>query len=244
MKRGLLCTFVLVCVSLAAVGQGLYPVYYDCTFPWGGIESATRLFVSNPGDTGIQYTVTLHNPNGIRLGSATYFVNAHACSQTWLPDLLSGDRSYAWGLCKVETSLGYPTDLEVVAERYIGGMLVGYDEVPRDAVSAKHAFFYNASQSLGGPDNDSHICVMNPTETANGYVIELHDAYGTIIAVEQGVVNPGTCKVHRLSDLASGRRDFAMGLCIVRAETYAYEKIAVNVFRMRDGRLLNSQTVP
>ena len=244
MRKWLLIAATVSLFSLVAVAQGLYPVYYDCTLLPSGFESGTRLFVSNPNDTGVQYTITLFSPQGSQLGTADYFVNQNAAHQIWLADLISGDRMYAWGLCVLQTWLGYPTELEIVAERYTMGTLLGYDAIPADAVGSWHSVFYNASHSQGGPDNDTHLSVMNPTDTANGYQIELYDAYGSLLAIEYGIVNPGRTNVHRLSDFVTTSRDFAWGLCIVRARTYEYERFAVNVYRLRDGRFLNSQTVP
>ena len=234
----------VVAVSLIAAAETLYPVYYDASFPAGGIESGTRLYVTNPNDTAVRYTVTVYSPAGVALGSTDNVVNADSAHHVWLADLIAGDRTYAWGLCTVETWLNYPEEIFVVAERYVASTLTGYDVSPMHAVSTRHEFFYNAQRSSGGPDNDTHIAVMNPTDTANHYVIELYDVYGTVIDVEYGVVNPKVTAVHRASDMITGSRGFAWGLCIVRAETYAYEEVAVNVFRMRNGRVFDTQTVP
>jgi hypothetical protein len=144
----------------------------------------------------------------------------------------------------VQTWLNYPTALEIAAERYVAGSLRGYDEIPANAVSSRHTFFYNASHSAGGPDNDTHVTVMNPTDTANHYAIEIYDAYGTLIDVEYGVVNPKTVSVHRFAQPIVGPRDFAVGLCVVRAETCAYEQFAVNLMRLRDSWVIESETIP
>ena len=230
-------------LSLFALAQGIYPVYYDCSYPSGGMESATRLYVVNPNDTGVQYTVSLYTTQGVLIGTGDFFVNSGAANHIWLPDLIVGDRTHAWGLCVVDTWLAYPTELHVVAERYIAGTLTAYDVVPDYAVSGYHTFFYNAWHSAGGPDNDTHMTVMNPTDTANGYYIELYDANGNSLGMTRGIVNPKRTNVHRMSDLISGSRDFTWGLCIVRSEMYAYEEFAVNIFRMRDGRILGTETI-
>ncbi len=235
---------VVVLVSFLTAAQAVYPVYYDCTFPAGGVENATRLYIVNPNDTGVQYTVTLYSPQGSPLGSLQHFVNAGAANQIWLPDLIAGDRSYAWGMCAVRTWSGYPEAIHVVAERYVGGMLQGYDAVPQNTVGGRHSFFYNAWHSVGGPSNDTHVSVMNPTDSANGYSIELYDASGNSLGLTRGIVNPNGVHVHRLSELVSGSRDITWGLCVIRSEQYAYEQFAVNVFRMRDGRFLGTETLP
>ena len=244
MRRLLLGLVIVGLGSLLAAAQGLHPIYYDCSYPPGGIDCATRLYIVNPNDTGVQYTVTLYSVHGDRLGTADYFVNSDAANHVWLPDLISGDRTQAWGLCTVQTWLSYPTNLHVVAERYVAGTLMGYDAVPQNAISGRHTFFYNAWHSQGGPDNDTHLMILNPTDTANGYYIELYDANGNFLGSTRGIVNPKRTNVHRLSDLISGGRDFTWGLCVVRSEMYAYEQFAVNIYRMRDGRFLGSETVP
>jgi len=229
--------------SLVCLAAGLYPVYYDCSYPPGGVESAARLYVTNSNITGVQYTVALHSVQGVELGTGDYFVNSSAANHIWLPDLISGDRTQAWGLCTVLTWSGHPTDLHVVAERYIAGTLMGYDVVPPNAVSGRHDFFCNASHSQGGPENDTHLAVMNPIDTANGYHIELYDANGNLLGMTRGIVNPKRTNVHRLSDPVGADRNFTWGLCIVRSEQYLYEKFAVNIFRMRDGRILGTETI-
>jgi len=244
MRKLLIGSIIVLLTSLLTAAQGLYPVYYDCSYPPGGIESATRLYVVNPNDTGVQYTVTLYSVQGVQLGTSDFFVNADAANQIWLPDLISGDRTHAWGLCTVQTWLNYPPEIHVVAERYVASSLIAYDAVPRNAVDGRHTFFYSAWHSAGGPDNDTHLTVMNPTDTANGYYIELYDAYGNSLGMTRGIVNPKRTNVHRLSDLVGADRNFTWGLCVVRSEMYAYEQFAVNIFRMRDGRILGTETIP
>ncbi len=244
MRRLLAALMIVGFASLLAAAQGLYPVYYDCSYPPGGIESATRLYVVNPNDTGVQYTVTVYSVQGTQLGTGDYFVNSNAANFIWLPDLITGDRTHAWGMCTVDTWLNYPTELHVVAERYVASSLIGYDVVPNNTISGRHTFFYNASHSSGGPDNDTHLTVMNPTDTANGYYIELYDAYGNSLGLTRGIVNPKRTNIHRLSDLVGADRNFTWGLCVVRSEMYAYEQFTVNIFRMRDGRILGTETIP
>lgn len=244
MRKGLLLSIVLGLLSLACVADGLYPIYHDCTATPGGYESATRLYIANPNDTGVQYTIAVYSVHGVALGTADYFVNPHAANHIWLPDLIPGDRSNAWGLCTVQTWPNYPTEIHVVAERYIGNSLIDYDTVPPNAVSGRHTFFYNAWHSAGGPDNDTHVSILNPTDTANGYIIEIYDVYGNLAGSTRGIANPKRTNVHRLSDLLSGARDFTWGLCVVRSETYAYEQFAVSVFRMRDNNIIDTVSVP
>jgi len=242
MKAILVGVVLVVGLGWIAAAQGIYPIYYDCT-AGGSVESATRLYVTNGNNTGVRYSVRLFTPRGTELAARDYFLNAHASHQLWLPDLLRGDRTSAWGLCLLETSLGYPTALDVVAARYVGGNLLTYERVPDGAVSGRHAFFYDASSAADGPENDTHITVMNPTDTANHYRIELYDIYGNGLGTVPGVVNPKCTAVHRLSQWG-GDRTFALGLCVIRSETYSYETFAVNIFRLRAGRILTTETVP
>ncbi|MEW5827213.1 MAG: hypothetical protein AB1778_10330 [Candidatus Bipolaricaulota bacterium] len=234
----------LVLVSVVGAAQAFYPVYYDASYPAGGVESGTRLYIANPHDTAVRYTVTVYSPSGTELGSREGIVNDGNAHHIWLADLISGDRTRAWGLCTVQTWLNYPEDLVVVAERYVASTLTGYDPSPKGATATRHEFFYTAQYTSGGPNNDTHLAILNPTNTANHYAIELYDVYGALIGLEYGVVNPKTTAVHRASEMISGARDFAWGLCVVRAQTYAYEEVAVSVFRMRNGQVLDTQTAP
>lgn len=242
MKPILLMTLLVVCLGCTVAAQGIYPVYYDCTSN-GSMENATRLYVSNGNETGVRYTIRLYTPQGGELAMGEYFLNAHASHQIWLPDLLLGSRTSAWGLCLLQTGFGYPTALDLVAARYVNGSLLTYERIPDGVVTGRHAFFYDASHSPGGPENDTHVTVMNPTNTANHYRIELYDIYGNGLGTVPGVVNPKCTAVHRLSEWG-GDRNVAFGLCVIRSEQYSYETFAVNAFRIRAGRIVTTETVP
>ena len=85
---------------------------------------------------------------------------------------------------------------------------------------------------------------MNPTGNTSGYWIELYDAYGNEVGSASGTLDPWRTAVWHLADLITGPRDFTWGVCIVQAAQYAYELFAVNVFRLRDGAFISSETVP
>lgn len=57
--------------SLAVGAQAIYPVYYDCSYPASGTESATRLYVGNPNDTGVRYTIGADSNSGRSTTSST-----------------------------------------------------------------------------------------------------------------------------------------------------------------------------
>lgn len=234
---------VLAAVAVAVLGlaDGIYPVYYDCSYPPGGVESFTRLYLLNETNDGVHYSIVLYSFEGDELGSRNFFINPYATHSIALTELITGDRTFAWGLCLVLT---HPGELKLIVERYQGGRLLGYETIPQDAVGNYHAFFYNASHSSGGPDNDTHLAIMNPTGNTSGYWIELYDAYGNRVGSASGTLDPWRTAVWHLADLISGPRDFTWGVCIVQAAQYAYELFAVNVFRLRDGAFISSETVP